>query len=135
MRRRALLKAGGSSLLIPAGLAGVSGCQQTGVATPESSKVTEAANNAGARLDNFGLQLSTVTQLMIADFEGTLEKVATIGYQQVEFSALGFLGRSVNSIRRLLDKHALEAPVGRITPKLPDAFYTLPREEAMKIYR
>lgn len=96
--------------------------------------MTGAANTTSARLDKFGLQLSTVTQLMLADFEGTLENVAKIGYQQVEFSALGFLGRSATDIGGLLNRFGLEAPVGRITPKLPEGFYTLPRGEAMKIY-
>lgn len=122
MWRRTLLKAGGVSLLAPAGLVG---CQPTAPIVPKA---------ASAKLDTFGLQLSTVTNLMLADFEGTLERVANIGYQQVEFSALGFLGRSAADIRGLLDKFALEAPVGRITPRLPANFYTLPREEARKIY-
>lgn len=134
MRRRKFLEASGGMLLLPAGLAGLSGCQQTGLATPESSPVTPASSATNVRLDKFGLQLSTVTQLMLADFEGTLESVAKIGYQQVEFSALGFLGRSATDIRGLLDRFALEAPVGRITPKLPEGFYTLPRGQAMKIY-
>jgi len=123
MRRRTLLKAGAGSLLLPGALLG---CQQ--------SETAPLARMAFDRLDKFGLQLSTVTSLMMEDFEGTLERVAEIGYQQVEFSAMGFLGRSVDQVRALLDQNGLEAPVGRITPRLPADFFTLPRPEAMKVY-
>jgi len=116
-------------LVLPAG---IFGCQLN-----ESAPSIEAAvDNASSsnKLDTFGLQLSTVTNLMLADFEGTLESVAKIGYQQVEFSALGFLGRSAADIGELLTRNSLEAPVGRITPRLPDGFYALARTDAMKIY-
>ena len=86
-------------------------------------------------LESFGLQLSTVTSLMLADFEGTLARVAEIGYQQVEFSAMGFLGRPVERVESLLAANGLTAPVGRVTPRLPEGFYELPREEAMRVYR
>jgi len=132
MRRRALIKAASGSLMLPAGLALVTGCQQTGLSVPGTSVLDTLETEN--RLEKFGLQLSTVTNLMIADFEGTLDSVAKIGYQQVEFSALGFLGRSATDIQQLLGKFGLEAPVGRITPKLPDGFFTLPREEARKVY-
>jgi len=132
MRRRTLVKAATSSLLLPVGLAGVTGCQQIG--TNPAPATGSSASASQHRLDTFGLQLSTVTNLMLADFEGTLESVANIGYQQVEFSALGFLGRSAADIRGLLEKFSLQAPVGRVTPRLPGDFYTLPRAEAMKIY-
>lgn len=118
MQRRALLKAGLGSLLASPFLLG---CQQGG-AVPN-------------RLTKFGLQLSTVTPLMLADFEGTLAKVAQIGYQQVEFSAMGFLGRSTQEVQGLLAQNNLEAPVGRIAPRLPAGFFQLPRKQAMQIYR
>jgi sugar phosphate isomerase/epimerase len=87
------------------------------------------------RLEAFGVQLSTLNALMLKDFEGTLARVAEIGYRQVEFSAMGFLGRPVEQVQALLAANGLEAPVGRVTPALPENFSTLPRSEAMKIYR
>lgn len=122
MRRRALLKAGAGSLLASTLLVG---CQQR----------TLGVAQGPSRLTKFGLQLSTVTPLMLADFEGTLEKVAQIGYQQVEFSAMGFLGRSAQTVQTLLTSNKLEAPVGRIAPMLPEGFFQLPRDQAMQIYR
>ncbi len=86
-------------------------------------------------LDTFGVQLSTLNALMLQDFEGTLARVAEIGFRQVEFSAMGFLGRPVETIETLLAANNLTAPVGRVTPRLPDNFTELPRDEAMRVYR
>ena len=83
----------------------------------------------------FGVQLSTLTPLMLADFEGTLAKVAEVGYRQVEFSAMGFLGRPVEKIASLLKKYHLTAPVGRVAPQLPANFASLSREEVMQVFR
>ncbi|MCH9662387.1 MAG: sugar phosphate isomerase/epimerase [Gammaproteobacteria bacterium] len=130
MRRRSLIKAGGGLLLVPPALAG---CQSSGSSTAaaQSQVQTQQVN----KLDKFGLQLSTVTPLLLADFEGTLARVAQIGYQQVEFSAMGFLGRSPATVQRLLASNGLAAPVGRVTPQLPSGFFSLPRQEMMQVYR
>lgn len=120
MKRRSFIHTGAGLLLAPALLAG---CQQG------------AATRAPRRLERFGLQLSTVTPLLLADFEGTLETVAQIGYPQVEFSAMGFLGRSPEQVRRMLAANGLEAPVGRITPRLPENFFSLSRPDAMKVFQ
>ncbi len=87
---------------------------------------SEAGSTAGGRkLVEFGLQLSTITPLLMADFEGALQQVAAIGYRQVEFSALGFLGRPVSLVAELLEANGLQAPVGRVSPRLPDGFAAL----------
>lgn len=127
MQRRSFVRASVGSLLAPTL---VFGCQRPTPTEDETESVRMTA-----KLDKFGLQLSTVTKLMLEDFEGTLSKVAQIGYQQVEFSAMGFLGRTTEQVQRLLTEFNLEAPVGRITPALPPGFLELPRDEAMKIYR
>jgi sugar phosphate isomerase/epimerase len=49
------------------------------------------------RLDRIGLQLYTVRQAMQDDFEGTLEKVAAIGYREVEFA--GYFDRRPSAVR------------------------------------
>ena len=87
------------------------------------------------RLENIGLQLSTVTSLMMKDFEGTLARVTEIGYSEVEFSAMGFLGRPADYVQQLLTKNSLSAPVGRVSPALPKGFMQLPRAEAFNICR
>lgn len=99
-----------------AGVAGLAGCSGAPAALPQ-------------QLDAFGLQLSTVTPQLLADFPGTLRRVAAIGYKQVEFSALGFLGRDVAEVEELLQANSLTAPVGRISPQLAPEFYRLERKQ------
>ena len=104
--------------------------QQTDQASDE---LEETMTNR--KLEKFGLQLSTITPLLLADFEGTLERVAAIGYRQVEFSAAGFLGRPVERVVELLEANGLKAPVGRISPKLPDNFAAMSRDEQRAAFR
>ncbi|WP_438351439.1 sugar phosphate isomerase/epimerase family protein [Paenibacillus sp. FA6] len=54
-----------------------------------------------------GLQLYTVRDQMEQDFEGTLKKVAELGYKGVEFHT--FFGRSSSEVKRLLDENGLVA--------------------------
>jgi sugar phosphate isomerase/epimerase len=73
---------------------------------------------AGDRLNLFanpyelpvGLQLYTVRDQLQADFAGTLRKVASIGYKEVEFA--GFDKESMPQIKQLLDADGLRAPSG-----------------------
>lgn len=68
---------------------------------------------AGARrLDAIGLQLYTVRRALAEDFEGTLAKVAAIGYREVEFA--GYFGRAPHEIRAVLDRHGLRAPAAHV---------------------
>lgn len=94
-----------------------------------------ATAQSGRKLESFGLQLSTVTPLMLKDFEGTMARVAEIGYREVEFSAMGFLGRPVEYVQSLLAENELSAGVGRVVPRLPEGFFALPMQEAMGVYR
>jgi sugar phosphate isomerase/epimerase len=54
------------------------------------------------------MQLYTVRSSMRDDFEGTIERVAAIGYDEVEFA--GYFGRSPQQIRTILDDTGLSAP-------------------------
>ena len=69
-----------------------------------ASDATEAAH----KLDRIGVQLYTVRDMMKTDFEGTLEKVAAIGYNEVEFA--GYFDHQPKDIRAILDKLHLTAP-------------------------
>jgi len=62
----------------------------------------------GARLDKIGLQLYTVRDQMKADFEGTVARVAQIGYQEVEFA--GYFNRAPADVKAILDRNGLTAP-------------------------
>ena len=55
-----------------------------------------------------GLELFTVRFECEQDFPGTLEKVAAIGYKEVEL--FDFYGRKASEIRRLLGSAGLVAP-------------------------
>jgi sugar phosphate isomerase/epimerase len=60
------------------------------------------------KINKIGVQLYTVRDLMKEDFEGTIAKVAQIGYKEVEFA--GYFGRTGQQVRAVLDKNGLTAP-------------------------
>jgi sugar phosphate isomerase/epimerase len=60
------------------------------------------------RIEKVGVQLYTVRDAMKADFDGTLGKVAAIGYKEVEFA--GYFNHSPKDVRASLDKLGLSAP-------------------------
>src|SRR5262249_20173050 len=63
---------------------------------------------ATAKLGSIGVQLYTVRGEMEKDFEGSLEKIAAIGYKEVKFA--GYYNKSPNEIKAILDRHGLTAP-------------------------
>jgi sugar phosphate isomerase/epimerase len=75
------------------------------VATLLTSKLGRAAKLSNSSI---GVQLYTVRDLMQSDFEGTIAKVAQVGYKNVEFA--GYFGRTGKQIRAILDKNGLKAP-------------------------
>ena len=74
-------------------------------------------------LERIGLQLYTVRELMQADVARTLERVAKVGYLEVEFA--GYFGETPRRIRGLLDSLGLEAPSTHLS--LRDLGPDLPR--------
>ena len=65
------------------------------------------------KLDRIGLQLYTVRHAMEKDVEGTIARVAAIGYREVEFA--GYFGKSARDVRALLDKNGLSSPSSHIS--------------------
>src|SRR5262245_61672017 len=63
---------------------------------------------AATKLTKIGLQLYTVRNEMGKDFEGTLKRVAEIGYNQVEFA--GYYNHSPAEVKAILDRYGLTAP-------------------------
>jgi sugar phosphate isomerase/epimerase len=63
-------------------------------------------------IDRVGLQLYTVRALMKQDFEGTIAKVAQVGYKEVEFA--GYFGKSPQDVRKLLDANKLASPSAHV---------------------
>jgi sugar phosphate isomerase/epimerase len=60
------------------------------------------------RIEKIGLQLYTVRDQMKADFDGTIAKVAAIGYKEVEFA--GYFGRTPAQVRAVIDRNGLTSP-------------------------
>lgn len=60
------------------------------------------------RVTHPGVQLYTVREPLQQDFRGTLERIAALGYREVEFA--GYFDQSPQAIRALLDDLGLAAP-------------------------
>lgn len=63
---------------------------------------------AKKKLSKIGVQLYTVRRELEADFEGTLAKVAGLGYREVEFA--GYYGRTPAQVKAILTRYGLAAP-------------------------
>jgi sugar phosphate isomerase/epimerase len=87
---------------------------------------------ARRHIERVGLQLYTVRHELERDFEGTLTRVATTGYREVEFA--GYFGRTPKDVRGLLDRHGLAAPSAHVSVDTlaPDAWHA-PLEAANAI--
>ena len=60
------------------------------------------------RIEKIGVQLYTVRDEMKRDFDGTIAKVAAIGYREVEFA--GYFDHTPQQVRATLDHNGLTAP-------------------------
>ena len=74
------------------------------------------------RLDRIGVQLYTIRDALTKDLDGSLARVAAIGYQEVELA--GYHSHSVAEFRAALDRHGLAAPsthiaMERVRDELP----------------
>ena len=66
----------------------------------------------GRRVENVGLQLYTLRNELSQDFEGTLARVAELGYKEMEFA--GYYGRSASEVRSILDQNGMTSPAAHI---------------------
>ena len=57
------------------------------------------------KIEKVGVQLYTVRDLMKDDFDGTIAKVAKIGYKEVEFA--GYFGHTGEQVRAVCAKNGL----------------------------
>jgi sugar phosphate isomerase/epimerase len=74
----------------------------------------------GAKLEKIGIQLYTVRDQMKADFEGTLARIAQIGYKEVEFA--GYFDRAPADVRAILERNGLTAPATHMMSDNPDGW-------------
>ncbi len=102
----------------------LAGCARNGTAAstaPGSAMRAGAASGVSRAtsialrpsVDGIGVQLYTVGDQLRTDFEGTIEKVANIGYKQVEFA--GYSNKTPEQVRALLDRLKLKSPSTHIS--------------------
>jgi sugar phosphate isomerase/epimerase len=94
--------------------------RRTFIGTSIAATLAAAAKPAWAadsthHIDRIGLQLYTVRGTMKTDFEGTIAKVAAIGYKEVEFAGVftansGYFDHAPKDVRAILDKNGLASP-------------------------
>src|SRR5688500_10018629 len=60
------------------------------------SRVGGSSSESARRLDRIGVQLYTVRGDLARDFEGTLSRIAEIGYRELEFA--GYHGKSPSEV-------------------------------------
>src|SRR5215218_5348180 len=68
---------------------------------------------AKRKLSKIGMQLYTVRRELAKDFEGTLAKVAALGYREVEFA--GYFGHKAAEVKPLLKRLKLDAPAAHVS--------------------
>jgi len=89
---------------------------QSSAAAAIVSSLPPALARAEHRIERIGVQTYTVRDLMKADTPGTLAKIASIGYKEVELN--GYFGLSPKEFRAALDKAGLAAPSNHIDYKM-----------------
>lgn len=63
-------------------------------------------------LGRIGAQLYTVRRAMARDFEGTLQRVREIGFDEVEFA--GYFGRTPRQVRDAISRSGMAAPAAHV---------------------
>ena len=80
-----------------------------------------SATESARHLPHIGIQLYTLRSLTEKDLEGTLAKVARIGYKEVEFA--GYFGKTPAEVRAMLKRNGLTSPSTHTAlPKSDDDF-------------
>lgn len=64
------------------------------------------------KLSKIGMQLYMVRRELEKDFEGTLKRVAALGYREVEFA--GYFNHKPAEVRTILDRYSLASPAGHV---------------------
>ena len=104
-RRKFLQKGAAGLAALPA--IGLISCQTEQPPAPAPKEEAGTAPPLGLPI---GLELYTVRNECEKDFEGTLAKVAAIGYKEVE--VYDFYGKTAADVRKLLEANGLTAPSG-----------------------
>ncbi|MBI4544527.1 MAG: sugar phosphate isomerase/epimerase, partial [Gemmatimonadetes bacterium] len=87
-----------------------------GEASPRPAKARSSSVSAAPVLERIGVQLYTLRTRLRQDFQGTLARVAEIGYREVEFA--GYFGHTPQQVRTALDRLGLAAPSAHLPLEL-----------------
>ena len=82
-----------------------------------------AASLMDNNLSNIGIQLYTVRDLMAENLPLTIQRIADIGYKEVEFA--GYFGKTTKEIKTILSDNGLKSPSTHIEM---DAIYNSPNK-------
>jgi sugar phosphate isomerase/epimerase len=86
--------------------------QQATIAGAMTALPFSAALAQSRRVDRIGLQLYSLRNEMAQDFEGTLEKLAELGFKEMQFA--GYHGKSPAEVRRILDRLGMTSPAAHV---------------------
>jgi sugar phosphate isomerase/epimerase len=113
--RRGLLKAGA----VGAATVGVLGATGA-LATPAAAAPAAAAARGRVPANKISIQLYTLRNQLAVDFDGTLDRLAQIGYRKVEHA--GFVGRTAAEFKAALDARGIRSTSGH--SGIPQPFNT-----------
>ena len=88
-----------------------------------SNSSLNAASLMDNNLPNIGIQLYTVRDLMAENLPLTIQRIADIGYKEVEFA--GYFGKTAKEIKTILSDNGLKSPSTHIEM---DAIYNNPNK-------
>jgi sugar phosphate isomerase/epimerase len=89
-----------------AGAYALSGCMGTAAAVASGGAMSSSSLSTWR--DRMGLELFTVRDVLVKDYEGTLAQVRAAGYREVETTT--YANFSPNEIRAIMDRVGLTAP-------------------------
>ena len=87
-------------------------CSTAGIAAGALALNSLTTEAQAAKLSKIGVQLYTVRAEMAKDFDGSLKKIAELGFKEVEFA--GYYNRTPQQIKALLTQLGLDAPSAHI---------------------
>ena len=87
-------------------------CTTAGVATGALALNALTTEAKAAKLSKIGVQLYTVRAEMAKDFDGSLKKIAELGFKEVEFA--GYYNRTPQQVKALLTQLGLDAPSAHV---------------------
>lgn len=78
-------------------------------------KSGQSSAKDGGRIRRTGLQLYTVRKELKEDFDGTLRRVAAVGFREVEFA--GYFDRTPGQVKKALSDSGLKSPSAHVDLK------------------